>query len=75
MSKNTQKNKTLAIVDGMRNSKGRFFGLQVKSGEKINAQFRYETSDTVVIYDRNASRQRRIYKSNLAAMRMGSHSL
>jgi len=75
MSKRKQNNTMSAIVDGMRNSKGRFFGLQVKSGERINAQFRYETSDTVVIYDRNKSRQRRIYKTNLASMRMGIHLL
>ena len=75
MSKRKQNNTMSAIVDGMRNSKGRFFGLQVKSGERINAQFRYETSDTVVIYDRNKSRQRRIYKTNLASMRMGRHLL
>jgi hypothetical protein len=75
MSKRKQNNTMSAIVEGMRNSKGRFFGLQVKSGERINAQFRYETSDTVVIYDRNKSRQRRIYKTNLASMRMGSHLL
>ncbi len=75
MSKRKQNNTMSAIVEGMRNSKGRFFGLQIKSGERINAQFRYETSDTVVIYDRNKSRQRRIYKTNLASMRMGSHLL
>jgi hypothetical protein len=75
MSNKKQNNKMSAIVNEMRNSKGRFFGLKVKSGETINAQFRYETLDTVVIYDRNNLRQRRIYKTNLASMRMGSRSL
>jgi hypothetical protein len=59
------------IVSAMKNSKGRFFGLTVKNGDRINAQFSYETPQTVVIYDRNRYTHRRLNKSSLARLSMG----
>lgn len=65
------KNKTEKIVSAMRNSNGRFFGLQTNSGERVNAQYCYETPSTVVIYDRNKFAHRRLNKSSLSRLGMG----
>jgi hypothetical protein len=59
-----KQNKTSA-VGAMKQTKGRFFGLYLKSGEVINAQFRHETPKTVSVFDRNNSRQRLINKSSI----------
>lgn len=53
------------VVSAMKQTKGRFFGLYLKSGESINAQFRRETPKTVSIYDRSGSRNRLINKSSI----------
>jgi hypothetical protein len=60
------------IVSAMRKSGGRFFGLQTNAGEKLNAQYCYETPDTVVIYDRNKFTHRRLKKTSLSRLGMGS---
>lgn len=60
------------IVKAMQNSKGRFFGLTTKSGDRFNAQFFNETPKTVVIYDRNSFNYRRLNKSSLVGLKMGS---
>ena len=65
-------NKMQKIVSAMRMSKGRFFGLGTKSGERLNAQYCYDTENTVVVYDRNKSEHRRFNKSSLASIKMGA---
>lgn len=60
------------IVKAMRNSRGRFFGLTTKSGDSINAQFVSETPNYVTIYDRNRYAQRKLAKSSLSGLAMGS---
>jgi hypothetical protein len=62
--KNKQTKKTSA-VDAMKQAKGRFFGLYLKNGEVINAQFRRETPQKVSIYDRKNGRERLINKSGI----------
>jgi hypothetical protein len=69
---NTQINQ---MVNAMNTSGGRFFGLTTTSGEQINAQFVSATPKTVVIYDRNRFTHRRLMKSSLKRMRMGSVSV
>jgi hypothetical protein len=59
------------IVNAIRNSKGRFFGLRTKGGDSINAQFVSETPSYVVVYDRNRDFQRKLAKSSLAGVSMG----
>ena len=59
-----KQNKTSA-VGAMKQTKGRFFGLYLKSGEAINAQFRNETEKTVSVYDRNNNRKRVINKTSI----------
>jgi hypothetical protein len=54
-----------SAFDVMKQTQGRFFGLYLKDGERINAQFRQETAKTVVVYDRNNGIDRRINKSKI----------
>jgi hypothetical protein len=56
--------KTSAVA-AMKQTKGRFFGLYLKGGEVINAQFRRETPQMVLVYDRNNARDRMINKSKI----------
>jgi hypothetical protein len=58
------------LVQAMKSSKGRFFGLYLKNGDCINAQFRSETPKTVVVYDRNRKTTQRVYKESIAGLNM-----
>lgn len=58
-----QKKKT--ALEAMKQTGGRFFGLYLKGGEAINAQFRRETEKTVFVYDRNNGKHRQINKSKI----------
>jgi hypothetical protein len=46
----------------IRNTKGRFFGVTLKSGETFNAQLRGETPKTFKLFDRNDYRPRNVLK-------------
>jgi len=73
---NKSKNKNQGnIVNAMKSSKGRFFSLTTKSGDRISAQFVDETPQTVVIYDRNRFLYRRLNKTSLQRFSMGSLQL
>jgi hypothetical protein len=52
----------------IRNTKGRFFGVTLKSGETFNAQLRGETSKSFKLYDRNDRRQRNVLKRSVVAV-------
>ncbi len=60
------------ILNAIRNTNGRFFGLYTKQGESLNAQLQSETDQTIVIYDRNFNRTRRFSKASIAGVRSGS---
>jgi hypothetical protein len=60
-----KKQKKQSALDVMKQTGGRFFGLYLKGGEAINAQFRRETEKTVLVYDRNNARHRQINKSKI----------
>ena len=60
------------ILNAIRNTNGRFFGLYTKHGESLNAQLQSETDQTIVIYDRNFNRTRRFSKASIAGVRSGS---
>jgi hypothetical protein len=60
------------IVKAMRNSRGRFFGLTTKTGDSINAQFVSESPSYVTIYDRNRYSHRKLAKSSLSGLSMGT---
>ena len=60
------------IVKAMTSSRGRFFRLTTKQGETLNAQFVTETSKYVVVRDRNAQETRKLAKTSLKSLSMGS---
>ena len=60
------------IVNAMLVSRGRFFGVETKQGETMNAQFIRETPKYVVIRDRNAQETRKLAKTSLKNLSMGS---
>ena len=60
------------IVKAMNVSRGRFFGLTTKQGETLNAQFVNETPRYVVVRDRNAQQTRKLAKTSLKSLSMGS---
>jgi hypothetical protein len=60
------------IVKAMTSSRGRFFGLTTKQGETLNAQFVTETPKYVVVRDRNAQETRKLAKTSLKSLSMGS---
>lgn len=64
MNKLTKSQKTL--VNKVRNTKGRFFGLHTIQGDVFNAQFLGETSNYITIYDRNRGLNRRLAKTSLS---------
>ena len=63
-----------SVLKAIRNSKGRFLGLYTKQGESLNAQLQSETDQTIVIYDRNFNRTRRLSKTSIAGVRSGSRT-
>ena len=71
MENSKKVNKQMSIVEAMKSSRGRFFGLSTIQGESINAQFVVSTPKTVVVYDRNSDVYRRLNKTSLSNLRMG----
>ena len=57
----------ITTLNAIRNSKGRFFGLRKTDGEVLNAQFRSETDQYMVLFDRNNYRNRKIAKTSIAS--------
>ncbi len=56
---------TSSLFDRLPNTKGRFFGLYLSSGERINAQYRSQSDRYLMVYDRNNVRNRRILKTQV----------
>lgn len=52
-------------IDKIRNSGGRFFGLYTKQGAAYNAQFRNETPNYIMFWDRNNKVERKVAKSSI----------
>ena len=44
---------------------GRFFGLYLSNGERINAQYRSQSEKYLVVFDRNKFKNRRILKTQV----------
>ena len=53
------------VINEIRNSRGRFFGLYTNNRPAINAQFQSETPAYVMIYDRNSRTKRKLAKSSI----------
>jgi hypothetical protein len=62
-SKASRTRTTTSIFQRLSENGGRFFGLYLNSGERINAQYRSQTEKYLMVYDRNRARNRRILKS------------
>jgi hypothetical protein len=68
-SNNTRQNQ---IVNAMRSSRGRFFGLTTTQGSSVNGRFVSESAKYINVYDRHNNEHRKIAKSSLASLRLGS---
>lgn len=68
-SNNTRQNQ---IVNAMRSSRGRFFGLTTTQGSSVNGRFVSESPKYINVYDRHNNEHRKIAKSSLASLRLGS---
>jgi hypothetical protein len=49
----------------MASSGGRFFGILLSDGQKVNAQFRSQSEKYVTVYDKHAKQTRRLLKSRI----------
>lgn len=54
-----------SVINEIRNSRGRFFGLYTNNRPAINAQFHSETPSYVMIFDRNSRMKRKLAKSSI----------
>ena len=59
--------KNTSTLTRIENSKGRFFGLYLKTGEVINAQYRSQTNSYLTVYDRNSRTIRKFRKTSVAS--------
>jgi hypothetical protein len=61
------------IENTLKSTRGRFFTLATKQGERFNAQLRKLTPKTAVVYDRNDNRIRRLMLGSI--MKVGHCNL
>jgi len=61
-----------SILNAMRSSKGCFFGLTTTQGSSVNARFVSESPRYINVYDRHNNGHRKIAKTSLAGLRLGS---
>jgi hypothetical protein len=64
--RNTSKTAT-NLIENIANTKGRFFGLYLRNGEVLNAQYRSQTNSYITVYDRTARSVRKLRKSSVAS--------
>lgn len=64
-----------AIMNAVRGTKGRFFGLYTKQGESLNAQYLGESDSYINVYDRNNRRKRKIAKASLSGIYSQGNSI
>lgn len=56
------------IENTIKSTKGRFFTLSTKQGERFNAQARSMTKCYVTVFDRNKNRLRRLAKTSVVGV-------
>ena len=61
-------NQQTNVINEIRNSRGRFFGLYTKNYPAINAQFQGETPSYVMVFDRNSRKNRKLAKSSIVGV-------
>jgi len=52
--------------DRIASSKGRFFGILLTDGERVNAQFRSQSEKYITVFDKHAKQTRRLLKARIA---------
>jgi len=60
--------KTNRIVDAVRETEGRFFGLRTADGRIFNAQLVKETPQGIRVFDRNKGDKHLVMKSNISSV-------
>jgi hypothetical protein len=63
------------VINEIRNSRGRFFGLYTKNRPAINAQFQGETPSYVMIFDRNSRAKRKLAKSSIIGVYISGRAI
>lgn len=71
----TNTSKQNKVIDAIRTSKGRFFGLYTNNRPAINAQFQGETPAYVMIYDRNSRVNRKLAKSSIIGVHIAGQTI
>lgn len=64
----SSKSVSTSTFQKLERSGGRFFGISLQNGERINAQYRGQTEKYLMVYDRNRTRDRRLLKTNVASV-------
>lgn len=57
---------TTNLIQDIANTKGRFFGLYLRNGEVLNAQYRSQTNSYITVYDRSLRTVRKLRKTSVA---------
>lgn len=57
--------KQKTVLNTIRSTRGRFFGILTTQGETLNAQFRGETNSYIKVFDRNNGVNRRLAKTSI----------
>jgi hypothetical protein len=57
------------------NMNGRYFGIEKKDGNKINARLRKTTPKSVVVEDRNAGKDVKLMKDSIASITIAGETL
>ena len=63
--------KQKTVLNTIRGTRGRFFGLLTTQGETLNAQFRGETNSYIEIFDRKNGVNRRLAKTSIDKVSFG----
>ena len=66
MKTTSNNNASVNLIQNITNTKGRFFGLYLKNGEVLNAQYRSQTNSYITVFDRTSKSLRKVHKSNVA---------
>jgi len=61
------------VAEIIRNTSGRFFGVETANGSVFNARLVKETPSMFVLHDRNTGTNRRILKDQLYAVSFKGH--
>jgi len=64
LTNTTVKSKSICF-NKIASSGGRFFGLLLSDGQKVNAQYRSQSNKYITVYDKHAKQTRRLLKARI----------